>query len=98
MIEITRILVPIDFSDYSRHALAHAVAVARGYDSTITLLHVCSVVPVAAYAPGTPILPSVALTPADRDELLRAKSATPSKRADVGDRHAYKLAGPPMAA
>ena len=70
MIEITRILCPIDFSDYSRHALDHAVAVARSYDSTITLLHVCSVVPVAAYAPGTPILPSVVLTPADRDELL----------------------------
>ena len=70
MIEIRRILCPIDFSEYSRHALDHAVAMARWYDSTITLLHVCSVVPVAAYAPGTPILPSVVLTPADRDELL----------------------------
>ena len=70
MIEIRRILCPIDFSDYSRHALDYAVAMARWYDSSITLLHVCSVVPVAAYAPGTPILPSVVLTSADRDELL----------------------------
>jgi len=70
MIEITRILCPIDFSDYSRHALDHAVAVARWYDSTITLLHVYSVVPVAAYAPGTPTHPSVALTPADQEALL----------------------------
>lgn len=70
MIEITRILCPIDFSDYSRRALDHAVAMARWYDSTITLLHVFSVVPVAAYAPGTPMHPSVALTPMDREALL----------------------------
>lgn len=69
MTEIKRILCPIDFSDHSRHALDHAVAIARWYDSTITLLHVCTVIPVAAYAPGTPILPSAVLTPADRDEL-----------------------------
>ena len=49
MIEIKRILCPIDFSDYSRHALDHAVAMARWYDSTITLLHVRPVAPVAAY-------------------------------------------------
>ena len=70
MMEIKRILCPIDFSDHSRHALDHAVALARWYDSTLTLLHVCSTVPAAAYAPGTPILPSVILTPADRGELL----------------------------
>jgi nucleotide-binding universal stress UspA family protein len=70
MIEISRILCPIDFSDFSRRALDHAVAMARWYESTITLLHVFSVVPVAAYAPGTPMHPSVVLTPADRDELL----------------------------
>src|SRR5688500_8871579 len=70
MIEIGRILCPIDFSDFSRRALDHAVAIARWYDSTITLLHVFSVVPVAAYAPGTPMHPSVVLTPMDRDEIL----------------------------
>ena len=69
MIEIKRILCPIDFSDHSRHALDHAVAIARWYESTITMLHVCTAIPVAAYAPGTPILPSAVLTPADRDEL-----------------------------
>ena len=69
MIEIKRILCPIDFSDHSRHALDHAVTIARWYESTITMLHVCTAVPVAAYAPGTPILPSAVLTPADRDEL-----------------------------
>ena len=70
MTEIRRILCPIDFSDYSRRALDHAVAMARWYDSTITLLHVYSVVPVAAYAPGTPMHPPVALPPVDREQLL----------------------------
>jgi nucleotide-binding universal stress UspA family protein len=69
MIEIKRILCPIDFSDHSRHALDHAVVIARWYESTITMLHVCTAIPVAAYAPGTPILPSAVLTSADREEL-----------------------------
>ncbi len=40
MIEIRRILCPIDFSDASRHALEHAVAIARWYQSEITAMHV----------------------------------------------------------
>jgi nucleotide-binding universal stress UspA family protein len=40
MIEIRRILCPIDFSEDSRHALAHASALARWYGAAITLLHV----------------------------------------------------------
>src|SRR5262245_21696760 len=40
MVEIRRILCPIDFSNASRHALEHAVAVARWYDSEVTALHV----------------------------------------------------------
>ena len=40
MLEIRRILCPIDFSDDSRHALAHATAVAKWYGAPITLLHV----------------------------------------------------------
>jgi nucleotide-binding universal stress UspA family protein len=70
MIEIRRILCPIDFSDFSRRALDYAVPIAKWYESTITLFHVCAVVPVAAYAPGTGVLPSVALTPDDREAVL----------------------------
>jgi nucleotide-binding universal stress UspA family protein len=40
MTSIQRILCPIDFSDASRHALEHAVAIAKWYDSAITALHV----------------------------------------------------------
>ena len=42
MPEIRRILCPIDFSDASRHALAHAVVIGQWYGSHITALHVGS--------------------------------------------------------
>ena len=70
MIELQRIVCPIDFSDFSRRALDHAIAIATWYESTITVLHVCTAVPVAAYAPGSGVLPSAALTPEDRAALL----------------------------
>jgi nucleotide-binding universal stress UspA family protein len=40
MMEIRQILCPVDFSDTSRHALEHAVAIAGWYESRLTLLHV----------------------------------------------------------
>jgi nucleotide-binding universal stress UspA family protein len=40
MVEIGRILCPIDFSEASRHALEHAVLLAKWYESPITALHV----------------------------------------------------------
>jgi nucleotide-binding universal stress UspA family protein len=70
MIEIRRILCPIDFSDFSRRALDHAVAIARWYNSAVTLLHARTIAPVAAYAPGSGMPPYVALTPADREAIL----------------------------
>ena len=72
MIEIRRILCPIDFSDFSRRALDHAGAIAKWYDAAVTVFHVSSIVPTAAYAPGSPVLPSMVLTEQDRDELLMA--------------------------
>src|SRR3970282_524430 len=66
----SNILCPIDFSDFSRRAFDHAVAIAKWYESSITLLHVCAIVPVAAYAPGSGVLPSAILTREDRDVLL----------------------------
>ena len=70
MIEMRHILCPIDFSDYSRRAFDHAVAIARWYESTITVLHVFSTAPVAAYAPGAPGFDSIVLTREGRDQLL----------------------------
>ena len=47
MVPLTRILCPIDFSDASRHAIDHALAVARWYEASIVGLHVFN----PAYAP-----------------------------------------------
>jgi nucleotide-binding universal stress UspA family protein len=68
----SKILCPIDFSDYSRRALDHAVAIARWYESTITVMHVFSTMPVAAYAPGAPApgFEFDCVDRADRDQLL----------------------------
>ena len=70
MIEIRRILCPVDFSDHSRRALNHAIAIARWYESTVTVLHVFSPAPVAAFGPGPVALEPIVLTPVDRDQLL----------------------------
>ena len=70
MIEIKRILCPIDFSDFSQRAVDHAIAIARWYDSAITLLYVRPLVPIAPAAPE--MLPSVTLSAEDRDELITA--------------------------
>ena len=70
MIEIRRILCPVDFSDYSRRALDHAVAIARWYESTVTALHVFSPAPVAAYGPGPLVFEPTMLAPVDREQLL----------------------------
>lgn len=40
MVELRRILCPVDFSDVSRHAFDHAVLIAGWYGSHITALHV----------------------------------------------------------
>ena len=70
MIEIGRILCPIDFSDYSRRALDNAIAMARWYKSTVTVLHVFSTAPVAAVGPGPVVLEPILLSPVDRQQLL----------------------------
>ena len=53
MLTIERILCPIDFSDYSRHAIDRALWLAGSYSGSITALHVVTqVVP-----PRPPDLP-----------------------------------------
>jgi len=72
MIKIGRILCPVDFSDFSRRALDHAIAVARWYGSRLTVLYVYqppapALAPLAALAAG-PVEPLV-LSPGDREHL-----------------------------
>lgn len=76
MIQIRRILCPIDFSDFSRHALDHAVAIARWYESTVTLLHVRPLLPVVAHSPGRWCMNPVAETSRDCDSLDLLRAAT----------------------
>jgi nucleotide-binding universal stress UspA family protein len=70
MIEIRRILCPIDFSEFSRRAFDHAVAIAKWYESTITLLHVLPAPIPIVYAPGPAPVPTAVVTREDRNQLL----------------------------
>jgi nucleotide-binding universal stress UspA family protein len=72
MIEIRSILCPTDFSEFSRHSLDHALAIAKLYHSTVTLLHVCPLTPGVVYAPGVGVAPTSLLTVADRHAALMA--------------------------
>ncbi|HLG57492.1 MAG TPA: universal stress protein [Vicinamibacterales bacterium] len=91
MIEIRRILCPIDFSDFSRRALDHAVVIARWYESTITLVHVSPIVPLAAYAPGSGVVPSANLSPEERAALLASLKEFAAPDAAAGVPFDYQL-------
>jgi len=57
MVQIRRIICPVDFSEVSRHAFDRALAVAQSYGSAITVLHVLptpSHVPAVPYGPEGP--------------------------------------------
>jgi nucleotide-binding universal stress UspA family protein len=45
VIQISHVLCPIDFSEFSRHALHHAIAAARWYESKVTVLYVYATLP-----------------------------------------------------
>jgi nucleotide-binding universal stress UspA family protein len=61
MVEIKRILCPIDFSEHSRRALEHALAIARWYGSDVAVLHVAFAVPLAlGPEPPVPAEPTAA--------------------------------------
>ena len=90
MIEIRSILCPIDFSETSRHALEHALAIARWYDSEIVALHVVDLpllppLPILSAAVGDPVVVQ------EQDHRRRAEEALhawlephrPGVRADV---------------
>jgi nucleotide-binding universal stress UspA family protein len=72
MVDIKRILCPIDFSDFSRRALDHAVALARWYKADVHVLHVLPLRSVAAAvgAYGGPlVLDPVLAQPPDLEHL-----------------------------
>lgn len=77
MVEIKRIVCPIDFSDFSRRALDYAIAIARWYEAQVTAVHVHPVgVPPAAWAPGAPaVIEPIVLSTVDRELLTRELTA-----------------------
>lgn len=69
MLEISRVVCAVDFSDFSRHALDHAIGVAKWYSSRLTLLHVID--PIVFPHPG-PLMAefgAAVLTDAERKSL-----------------------------
>jgi nucleotide-binding universal stress UspA family protein len=72
MIQIQRILCPVDFSDCSKRALDHAVALARWYDARVTMFHVCAPVPISAYATVASMMPSTLVGGEDQNAVRQA--------------------------
>jgi nucleotide-binding universal stress UspA family protein len=68
MVSITRILCPVDLSEFSRHALRHALALAEWYEAQVTVCHVYSapqpLLPVTGMPGNVPLPP-----PAQPDEI-----------------------------
>jgi len=83
MVEIHHVLCPVDFSDFSRRALDHAIAVAKWYGSSLSVLYVYHV-PMAGMAlsslPAAAAMGGLTLSPADREQLRQQlKAFTPAK-------------------
>jgi nucleotide-binding universal stress UspA family protein len=90
MSNLQRILCAVDFSDFSRRALDHALGVARCYGSTVTVLHVVAPAPVTVAEPhylatvAAPLPVGADLDRAMRDvEQLIAAERVPGVRIDT---------------
>jgi nucleotide-binding universal stress UspA family protein len=69
MLTISRILCPVDFSDFSRRALDYAAGLARWHDARITALYVLP--PIASMLPiaGEGLYPSLVFRPEDLQQF-----------------------------
>ena len=78
MVPITHVLCPVDFSDFSRRALDHAIAVAKWYGSRLTVMYVHHV-PMPGLALGSPLAPATVegsvLSAAEREQLQQTLRA-----------------------
>ena len=79
MMDIKSILWPIDFSDFSRHALLHALQLARWFKSSLTVLYVYPPPggpPPVVFSglPGPlPPFPSLTVSPESTHEVMLAE-------------------------
>lgn len=73
MVEIHRVLCPIDLSEHSRHALEHATTFARSYRAQLTVVHVyrapLEVLPPAPFMAVPAGVPQASASPAQLQEV-----------------------------
>ena len=67
MPKVTKVLVPVDFSEHSEKALAYAVDLAKSFRAAVHLVHVY---PTSAYA-APPLIPGPIVVGQFRDESQR---------------------------
>ncbi|HEU4927444.1 MAG TPA: universal stress protein [Vicinamibacterales bacterium] len=98
MTAIQQILCPVDFSEFSRRALDHALGLARCYGSAVTALHVVAPAPVVVPVPyyfGAEVAPPMTLPPADRGRVASELEAfVSSERAGALRAATYVAEGP----
>lgn len=82
MVTINHILCPIDFSEFSRHAIDHALAIARCHGGAITALHVIPPLEPLIGAPTMVSCPPMVYTDED---LRRFKTAAQDFVQEEGD-------------
>lgn len=70
MIEFTHVLCPVDLSDISSRALAHAAALARWYGARLTVLHVAPTFDPVETRPSELMGPVRIVYPATREEVV----------------------------
>ncbi|HXU90348.1 MAG TPA: universal stress protein, partial [Methylomirabilota bacterium] len=94
MIQVRHIVCCVDFSDFSRRALDHAVAVATWYEARLTVMHAYNI-PLATLASAPFLSPvpadAVALAPADRESLQRQLEALLPQGAAAGISVEYRI-------
>ena len=69
VINVRRILCPVDFSEFSRHALDYAVAIGRWYDARIVALHVLPPISAALPPTGEGLYPQIVFSPQDLEQF-----------------------------
>ena len=74
MTAFARILCPVDFSEFSRHALDEAIAIAHLYDGCVTALHVFPIAIPADPFGGLPEFQPFRLTDRHRAHILKQLS------------------------
>ncbi|NIS61518.1 MAG: universal stress protein [Proteobacteria bacterium] len=77
MVRIKNILVPTDFSDFSRHALDYALTFAQTFEARITLIHVTPERDLDAIRHVSPYL-----EPGRLEELLKGRESEDRKQLD----------------